>query len=159
MTVLAHRSLHRNTGLDSKCLLCGAKPEIAPHPWACWALCHERGPARQRLADWPDQKVGERVVSVRHPLWEPVVKEQSAAALRTPSMQRARMERSPHTLGTYFTSNVIEDSIRVWYAHAKARATSLKAPVGPSTMMALVLQELRLQRHAERVGVQFELLG
>ena len=82
---------------------------------------------------------------VRHHLWEPAVMEQWAAALRTPSMQRAHMECSgPHTLGTEFIRNFIEESIRVWYAHAKARATLLKARLGPSSTMAWVLQELRL---------------
>ena len=31
MTVLAHRSSHRDTVLDAMCLLCGAQPETAPH--------------------------------------------------------------------------------------------------------------------------------
>ena len=35
MIVLAHRSSHRNTVLDTTCLLCGAQPETAPHLWAC----------------------------------------------------------------------------------------------------------------------------
>ena len=65
--------------------------------------------------------MGKRAESVRHQLWKPGVKEQWAAALRTPSMQRAHMECSgPHTLGTEFKRNVIEESIKVWYAHAKA---------------------------------------
>ena len=33
----------------------------------------------------------------------------------------------PHTLGIEFLRHVIEESIRVRYAHAKARATLLKA--------------------------------
>ena len=37
MTVLARRSSHRNTVLDTTCLLCGAPPETAPHLWACSA--------------------------------------------------------------------------------------------------------------------------
>ena len=57
--------------------------------------------------------------------------EKWAAALRTPSMQRAHMECSrPHALGTEFTHTVNEESIRVWYAHAKACATWLKARLG-----------------------------
>ena len=73
--------------------------------------------------------------------------EQWAAALRTPSMQRANMECSgPHTLGTEFIRTIIEESIRVWYAHAKVRATLLKARVGPSSTMVWVLQELRLHQ-------------
>ena len=144
MTVLAHRSSHRNTVLDTTCLLCGAQPETAPHLWACSAQSHEWGPARQRLAEWLDQKVGKRVVSMRHQLWEPAVMEQwAAAALRTPSMQRAHMECSgSHTLGTEFIRHVIEESIRVWYAHAKARATLLRACLGPSSTMAWVLLRL-----------------
>ena len=123
MIVLAHWSTHRNTVLDTACLLCGAQPKRAPHLWACSAQSHEWGPARWRLAEWVDQKVGKRAESVRHQLWEPAVMEQWAAALRTPSMQRAHMECSgPHTLGTEFIHTVIEESIRVWYAHAKARA-------------------------------------
>ena len=60
-----------------------------------------------------------------------------AAALRTPSMQRSHMECSgPHTLGTEFIRNVIEESTKVWYAHAKARARLLKARLGPSSTMA-----------------------
>ena len=50
MIVLAHRSSHRNTVLDTTCLLCGAQPETAPHLWACSAQSHEWGPARRRLA-------------------------------------------------------------------------------------------------------------
>ena len=37
----------------------------------------------------------------------------------------------PHTLGTEFIRTVIEESITVWYAHAKARATLPKARLGP----------------------------
>ena len=75
-----------------------------------------------------DQKMGTRAAPVRHQLWEPAVLEQRAAAMRTPSMQRAHMECSgPHALGTEFIRHMIEESIRVWYAHAKARATLLKA--------------------------------
>ena len=81
-------------------------------------------------------------------------------ALRTPSIQRAHMECSgPHTPGTDFICHVIEESIKVWYAHAKARATLLKARLGPSSTMAWVLQELRLHQHSEREGVQREILG
>ena len=65
--------------------------------------------------------------------------------MRTPSMQQAHMDCSrPHTLGTEFVRYVIEESIRVWYAHTKARATMLKAQLGPNSTMARVLQELRL---------------
>ena len=46
-----------------------------------------------------------------------------------------------------------------WYAHAKARATLLKARLGPGSTMAWALQELRLHQQAEREGVQRELLG
>ena len=159
MTVLAHRSSHRDTVLDATCLLCGAQPEIAPHLWACSAQSHEWGPARQRLATWLDQKVGTRVAPVRHQLWELAVLEQWTAALRTPSMQRAHLECTrPHTLGTEFIRHVIEESIRIWYAHAKARATLLKARLGPGSTMAWALQELRLHQQAEREGVQRELL-
>ena len=87
MTVLAHRSSHRNTVLDTTRLLCGAQPKTAPHLWACSAQSHEWRPARQGLAKWLDQKVGKRTTSVRHQLWEPAIMEQWAAALRTPSMQ------------------------------------------------------------------------
>ena len=45
MTVLAHRSSHRDTVLDTTCLLCGAQPETAPHLWACSAQSHEWEPA------------------------------------------------------------------------------------------------------------------
>ena len=145
MTVLGHRSSHRNTVLDTTCLLCGAQPETAPHLWACSAQSHEWGPARRRLAAWLDRKMGERAAPVRHQLCELAVLEQCAAALRTPSMQRAHLERTgPHTLGTKFIRHVVEESIRVWYAHAKARATLLKARLGPSSTMAWALQELRL---------------
>ena len=75
-------------------------------------------------------------------------------------MQRAHMECfGPHTLGTEFLRHVIEESITVWYAHAKARATLLKARLGPGSTMAWVLQELRLRQQAEREEVQRELLG
>ena len=158
MTVLAHRSSHRDTVLDTTCLLCGAQPEMAPHLWACSAQSHEWEPARRLLAEWLDHKVGTPAAPVRHQLWEPAVLEQWAAALRTPSMQRAHME-GPHALGTEFIRHVIEESIRVWYAHAKARATLLKARLGPGSTMAWVLQELHLHQQAEREGVQRELLG
>ena len=59
----------------------------------------------------------------------------------------------PHALRTEFIRHVIEESIRVWYTHAKARATLLKARLGPSSTMAWVLQELRLHQQAEREGV------
>ena len=160
MAILVHRSSHRNTVLDTTCLLCGAQPESAPHLWACSAQSHEWGPARRRLAEWLDQKVGSRAVSVRNQLWEPAVLEQWAAALRSPSMQQAHTECSgPHMLGTEFTCHVIEESIRVWYAHAKAHATLLKARLGPNSTMVWVLQELRLHQQAEREGVLRELLG
>ena len=64
----------------------------------------------------------------------------------------------PHTLGTEFLHHIIKESIRVWYAHAKVRATLLNAQLGPNTM-ARVLQELRLHQQAEREGVLWELLG
>ena len=95
-----------------------------------------------------------------HQLWEPAVLEQWAAAMQTHSMQRTHMECSgSHTLGTEFIRHVIEESIRVWYAHAKARATLLKARLGPGSTMAWVLQELRPHQQGEREGVQRELLG
>ena len=91
--------------------------------------------------------MGKRAASVGHRLWEPAVLEPWAAALRTPSMQRAHMECSGHhMLGTEFIRHVIQESIRVWYTHAKARATLLKARLGPGSTMAWVLQELRLHQ-------------
>ena len=115
MIVLAHRSTHRNTVVDTMCRLCGVQPEAEPHLWACSAQSHELGPAHQRLAEWLAQKVGKRAESVRHQLWKPAVMELWVAALHTPSMQRAHMECSrPHTLVTEFIRNVIEESIRVW---------------------------------------------
>ena len=146
--------------LDTTCLLSGAQPETAPHLWACSAKSHEWGPARRRLTEWLDQKVGKRAASVRHQLWEPAVMEQWAAALRTPSIQRAHVECSgPHTLGTEFIRTVIEESTRVWYAHAKAHATLLKARLGPGSTMAWVSQELHLHQQAEREGVPRKLFG
>ena len=65
----------------------------------------------------------------------------------------------PLPLGTEFLRHVVEESIRIWYAHAKARATLLKARLGPGSTMAWALQELRLHQQAEREGVQRELLG
>ena len=92
---------------------------------------------------------------MRNQLWELAILEPWAAALRTPSMQRAHMECSgPHTPG-----HVIGESIRVWYAHAKARTTLLKARLGPNSTMPWVLQELRLHQQAEREGIPRELLG
>ena len=64
----------------------------------------------------------------------------------------------PHALGTEFIRHVIEESIRVWYAHAKACATLLKARLGPGSTMAWALQELRLHQQAEREEVRWELL-
>ena len=65
----------------------------------------------------------------------------------------------PHTVGTEFVRHVIEESIKVWYAHAKARATLLKARLGPNITMAWALQELHLHRQAELEGVPRELPG
>ena len=159
MTVLAQRSSHRNTVLDTTCLLCKAQPETVPHLWAYSAQSHEWGPTRRRLAAWLDQMVGPRAAPVRHQLWEPAIVEQWAAALRTPSMQWAHLEcTGPHAPGTEFLHHVIEESIRVWYGHAMARATLLKARLGPGSRMAWALQELRLHQQAEREGVQRELL-
>ena len=62
MTILAHRSSHRNTVLDTTCLLCGAQPETAPHLWACSAQSHKWRSACRRLADRLDRKVGSRGV-------------------------------------------------------------------------------------------------
>ena len=74
-------------------------------------------------------------------------------------MQRAHLEcTGPHALGTEFLCHVIEESIRVWYANAKARATLLKAHLGPGSTMAWALHELRLHQQAEREGVQRELV-
>ena len=82
---------------------------MAPHLWGCSAQSHEWGAARRRLAEWLDQKVGKRAASVHHKLREPTILEQWAAALRTPSMQRAHMECSgPHMLGTEFICHAIE---------------------------------------------------
>ena len=64
----------------------------------------------------------------------------------------------PHALGTEFIRQVIEESIRLWYAPAMARATLLKARLGPSSTMAWALQELRLHEQGGREGVQRELL-
>ena len=159
MTVLAHRSSHRKTVLDTTCLLCGAQPEMAPHLWVCSAQAHEWGPARRRLAAWLDRNMGDRAAPVRHQLWEPAVLQQWAAALRTPSMLRAPLEcTGPLTLGNEFIRQVVEESIRVWYAHAKARATLLKARLSPGSTMAWALQEQRLHQQAEKEGVQRELL-
>ena len=84
----------------------------------------------------------------------------SSGQRHTPSMQRAHMEcRGPHTLGTEFIRHAIEESIRVWYAHTKARATLLKARSSPSSTMAWVLQELYPNQQAERGGVWRGLLG
>ena len=56
--------------------------------------------------------------------------------MRTPSMQQAHMDCSgPHTLGTEFMCHIIEEFTRVWYAHAKARATLLKAWLGLNSKM------------------------
>ena len=133
MAVLAQRSSHRGTVLDTTCLLCGTQPGTAPHLWACSAQSHEWGPARRRLAAWLDQKVGPQAAPVRHQLCKPTVLEQWAAALRTPSMQLAPLEcKGRHLLGTEFLCHVVEESIRIWYAHAKARATLLKARLGPA---------------------------
>ena len=160
MTVLAHRSSHRNTVLDTTCLLCRAQPETAPHLWACSAQSHEWQPARGRLVAWFDRYVGHRAAPVRNQLWQPEVLGQWAAVIQTPSMQQAHMDCcGPHTLGTEFVRHVIEESIWVWYAHAKARATLLKARLGPRSTIAWLLQELRLHQQAEREGVPRELLG
>ena len=140
MTVLAHRSSHRDTLLDTTCLLCGAQPETAPNLWACSAQSHEWGPARWRLAAWLDHKVGRQAAPVRNQLWEPAVLEQWAATLQTPSMQRTHLEcTGPHAMGTEFLRHIIEESMRFWYAHAKARATLLKARRRTGSTMALAL--------------------
>ena len=97
---------------------------------------------------------------MRHQLWEPAALEQWPAALRTNSMQRAHLEcAGPNALSTKFICHVVEESIRVWYAHAKASATLLKAGLSRGSTMAWALQELRLNKQAEREEVQLELLG
>ena len=49
--------------------------------------------------------------------------EQWAAALRTPSMQRAHLEcTGPHALGTEFLRHVVEESTRTHGAHTKHTA-------------------------------------
>ena len=114
MTVLAHRLSHCATVLDTTCLLCGAQQAKAPHLWVCSAQSHEWRPARERLAAWLDRYVGRQAAPVRVQLWEPVVLEQWAAALQTPSMKQAHMDCSrPHTLGTEFVHHIIKESIRV----------------------------------------------
>ena len=85
--------------------------------------------------------------------------QQCAAPRRSPSMQWAHLEcTGPHTLGTELIRHVVEASIRVWYVRAKARATLLKACLGPGITMALALQELPLHEKAEREGVKRGLL-
>ena len=85
------------------------------------------------------------------------MREQWAAVLRAASMQLAHLEcTGPHALGREFLRHIIEDSPRVWYAHARAPTTPLKACLGPGSTIALVLQELRLHQQAEREGVQRE---
>ena len=106
------------------------------------AQSHEWGPPRRQLAEGLDQKVGIWALSVRNQLWQPPVLEQWAAALRTPSMQRAHMKCiGPHTHGTDFIRHVIEESITLWYAHTKVRAMLPKACLGRKSMRAWVLQE------------------
>ena len=39
----------------------------------------------------------------------------------------------PHTLETHFLHRIIEESITVWYAHTKARATLPKARLAQAT--------------------------
>ena len=74
-------------------------------------------------------------------------------------MQLAHLEcTGPHSLGTEFLRHVVEESIWIWYAHAKARATLLKARLGPGSTTAWALQELCLHQQAEMEGVQRELL-
>ena len=132
--VLAHWSSDRNTVLDMMCLPCRAQQETAPRVWDHSAKSHEWRPARQRPLACLEKKLGSRAVSVCNHLWEPALLEQWAAVWRTPSMQRAHMECSPpHILRTEFLRHVIEGSIGVWYAQAKARATLLKARAGPSS--------------------------
>ena len=75
MAVLAHRSSHRDTVLDTTCRLCGGQPETVPHLGAWLAQSHEWGPVRWRLAEWLDRKLGKRAASVRHQLWEPTAPE------------------------------------------------------------------------------------
>ena len=154
MTVLAHRSSHRDTVLDTTCLLCGAQPETLP----------TFGPARPGPMSGDRLAGGLRSGSTRR--WGNVLPRCATncgsqlhwSGGRWPCVPppcSAHMECSgPHTLGTEFIRHVIEESIRVWYAHAKARATLLKARMGPGSTMAWVLQELRPHQQAEREGVR-----
>ena len=155
MTVLAHRSSHRNTVLDTTCFLCGAQPETAPHLWACSARSHEWGRARRQGAELLNQKVGKRVVSVRNQLWEVAVIEQWAVALRPPSMQQFSIQcLGAHTMGIKFIRHVIEESMRVCYAHAKARATKpAESPLGPEQHNGVGVARLCLHKQAERERV------
>ena len=127
-----------------------------PPPPPCASLNEARSLGQTML----DRYVGRRAAPVRARLWELVVLEQWAAALQTPSMKQAHMDCSgPHTLGTEFVRHIIEESIWVWYAHAKARATLLKARLGPNSTMTWVLQELCLHQQVEREGLPQELPG
>ena len=70
-------------------------------------------------------------MSVHNQLGGPGVLQHSATALCTPSMRRADMECcGPHTRGRGFLRHVIEESIRIEYAHAEAHAVS-KGSLGP----------------------------
>ena len=76
---------------------------------------------------------------MRHQLWEPPVLEHRAVGggLAYPfHVTSPHGVLRPHTLGTGFIHHVVEDSIGVWYAHAKARAMLLKARLGPGSTMA-----------------------
>ena len=59
--VLAHRSSHRDTALDTSCFLCGTNQETAPHLWVCSARSHEWRMARERLAALLDRYMGHRL--------------------------------------------------------------------------------------------------
>ena len=65
MVVRAHRSSHRDTVLDTTCLLCGTQQETAPHLSVCSTKSHEWRPARKHLAAWLDCYVGHRAAPVR----------------------------------------------------------------------------------------------
>ena len=97
-----------------------------PGTFPCVAAC-PLAPAR--AAGHP---CGARAAPVPSKLWDSAVLEQWAAAIAAPSLQVAHMGLGgPHDTGVEFIRQVLDESQKVWLAHAGARACFVKARVGP----------------------------
>ena len=77
--------------------------------------------------------------------------EQWAAAIATPSRCKVHMRIAMlHDMGTKFIRYILNKSLKVWLAQAKARINLIKAHSGPQGMRAWALQ--RAERQEKRAS-------